>query len=246
MVQGEKLQPGAATEDARDVPRSEAKVVQGEAGEASECHRAGGEERHEALSRHNGLLVLQKEAGTRITGLCRRHPYIELQALRADDAGLLQDVSEEAARRLCQEEAEAQALDGPLRDGRQQLPRRVGVREHDLPVPLAIVVVVPVVARQEVCDVHCEVGEQAGDVPPPPRESAQPDDSVKIEVLDDVEQDVVGESAEPIVWFHPALHLHRMQRRLTPAALLLATSAAKCRPDRDTAAGRCEFAPARR
>jgi hypothetical protein len=29
VVQGEKLQPGAATEDARDVPRSEAKVVQG-------------------------------------------------------------------------------------------------------------------------------------------------------------------------------------------------------------------------
>lgn len=98
---------------------------------------------------------MPKARSRRTTGDLWSRPHVQLQALNV--SLLDDDVSDCAADgvqevRFGQEEAEAQALDGPLDTRSQQLPYRSGVYLHRV-----VILVLIVLTRHKICDVDFKV-----------------------------------------------------------------------------------------
>lgn len=167
-------------------------MFQCEAGEPTEGDRASAKERHEARRKHGALHGVDRE------GVDVRQ-YCELQGPggRAP-AALGHGVSDGAQVRVYEVEREAQALDAPLLVGSEEPRRGGGVgRHHVVHRPTRRRGIRR--TRYQIGDVDGEIGKQTTEVPPSPREGADPDGGARVEELEDGEQDVVGERAQPVV-----------------------------------------------
>lgn len=185
-TQGEVYEPVTGPNEVGDVGVPKRKVVECKTGEPAEGDWVGVGEGHELVPKHGGLqdsvsLVWRVYAKTEPFGLTA-----------ADD--VLHGAADGAQVRGQHEVEEAEGLDSvtavavALALG-QQTPCRARERVHSLELRVVA----------EVADVEEQAREPVGEVPPPRGDCAGADRLAQVKALEDSEEEVVGERADPVL-----------------------------------------------